>query len=472
MGNHQDKPRTAEYPQFHSARYAQSHLLKLLSILSGVLACSSLLFASSVAARVKFPDTPLHTYLLANGLHVVMAQDHEAPVVDVEVWYHVGSRDEKPGMTGFAHLFEHLMFDGTRNLAPEEFSNYVVRSGGVDNAYTTVDATVFWETAPSVDLPVVLWLEADRMRNLTITEATFRNEREVVAEEEKQRFGNQPYGNVMEALYQNAFTVSPYRHRPIGNMRDLDRATLSDVRSFYDTYYVPENATVVIVGNFDESQAVKWIEQYFAPLKNTGLPIPRNYPQEPPQTAGRVIKLTQPVALPAFVEGYHMPADGTPCAYPLELAAKILADGESSWLYQRLVYQKQIAMQVDSEGDFAEMPSLFFVFAVMNLGHTPAEGEEAADRLIERLKDGLISPYDLDRAKNEVLRDYILNRQTAQSRAGALGYDAVALKDPALYNTEVDRLLRLSAADIQGAARKYLVKSNMTLVEVYPEKGK
>ncbi|MGH9352541.1 MAG: M16 family metallopeptidase, partial [Terriglobia bacterium] len=345
-------------------------------------------------------------------------------------------------------------------------------SGGVDNAYTTVDATVFWETAPSVDLPVVLWLEADRMRNLTITEATFRNEREVVAEEEKQRFGNQPYGNVMEALYQNAFTISPYRHRPIGNMRDLDRATLSDVRSFYDTYYVPKNATVVIVGNFNESQAVKWIEQYFGPLSNTGLPIPRNYPQEPPQTAERLVKLTQPVALPAFVEGYHMPADGTPDAYPLELAAKILADGESSWLYQRLVYQKQIAMQVDSEGDFAELPSLFFVFAVMNRGYTPAEGEEEADRLIERLKDGLISPQDLDRAKNEVLRDYILNRQTAQSRADALGYDAVVLQDPALYNTEVARLLRLSAVDVAQAARKYLVKSNMTLVEVYPEKEK
>ncbi|HEV2498809.1 MAG TPA: pitrilysin family protein [Terriglobia bacterium] len=441
-------------------------------IARGVLLIAFLFLSRPTAAQVKFPSISLHTYLLPNGLQVVMAPDDGAPVTSVEVWYHAGSRDEKPGMAGFAHLFEHLMFDGTRNLAPDEYSNYIVRSGGIDNAYTTVDATIFWETVPSVDLPVALWLEADRMRNLNITQTTFTNEREVVAEEEKQRFSNQPYGNVMAALYRNAFTVSPYRHRPIGDMRDLDRATLSDVRSFYDTYYVPENATVVIVGNFDENQAVTGVEQYFGPLKNTGLPIPRNYPQEPPQTAERVVKLTQPVALPAFVEGYHMPADGTPDAYPLELAAKILADGESSWLFRRLVYQKQIAMQVDCEGDFAGMPSLFFVFAVMNPGHTPDEGEAEADHVIDRLKDGQIPFQDLERAKNEVLRDYVLNRQTAQSRADALGYDAAVLKDPDLFNTEVERLLRLSAADVARAARKYLVKSNMTLVEVYPEKGK
>ncbi|MGH9398483.1 MAG: M16 family metallopeptidase [Terriglobia bacterium] len=424
--------------------------------------------ASIAAAEAKPPYTPIHTYLLPNGLRVVMAEERQAPVVDVQVWYHVGSRDEKPGMTGFAHLFEHLMFDGTRNLAPEEFSNYVVRSGGIDNAYTTVDATVFWETVPSVDLPVVLWLEADRMRNLTITDSTFKNEREVVQEEARQRFGNQPYGDVMETLYAHAFTVSPYRHRPIGSTGDLKRANVSSVRSFYDTYYVPDNATIVIVGDFAESAAVKWIQQYFGPLANGRLPIPRDYALEPAQTAERVVKLTQAVSLPAFVEGYHIPADGTPDAYPLELAAKILADGESSWIYKRLVYQKQIAMQVDSEGSFSEMPNLFFIFAVMNAGHSPDEGEAAVAGLLKRLKRGVIPPKDVERAKNEVLRDVILNRQTAQSKADALGYDAVILNDPDLFNTEINRFMGLTAADIARAARKYFTDRNMTLVEVYP----
>ncbi len=425
-------------------------------------------FAASAAARIKFPEAPIHTYLLANGLRVVMAPDHLAPVVDLQVWYHVGSRDEKPGMTGFAHLFEHLMFDGTKNLGPEEFSNYIIRCGGIDNAYTTEDATVFWETVPSADLSVALWLEADRMRNLTINDSTFANERRVVEEEERQRFGNQPYGNVMQALYASAFAVSPYRHRPIGSLADLEHATLGEVRSFYNEFYMPANATLALAGNFDEPAAVKSIQMYFGGLKNSDDPPPRNYPAEPPQTAERKVELSQPVALPAFVEGYHIPADGTPDAYPLELAANILADGESSWIYRRLVYRKQIAVQVDSEGDFTEMPNLFFVFAVMNPGHTPAEGEAEVRRLLERLKRGDIPAEDLDRAKNEVLRDYVLGRQTAQSRAQALGYDTVVLKDSSLYNTEIDRFLGLTAGDVQRVAQKYFCDQNMTWVEVRP----
>jgi predicted Zn-dependent peptidase len=184
-----------------------------------------------------------------------MVEDHESTVVNIQVWYHVGSKDEAPGKTGFAHLFEHLMFEGTRNVRPEEFSDYIVRSGGLDNAYTTEDATVFWETIPSSHVAVALWLEADRMRNLDITARVFNTEREIVKEERRQRFDNQPYGNVVEALYQHAYSVHPYRHMPIGSMEDLDRATVADVQSFYDLYYVPDNATLVVVGDFDAAEA-------------------------------------------------------------------------------------------------------------------------------------------------------------------------------------------------------------------------
>ncbi len=431
-----------------------------------------LLFMGSVArARVPLPLATINIFLLENGLKVLMAPDHEAPVAEVQVWYHVGSKDEQPGRTGFAHLFEHLMFDGTRNLAPNEFSNYIVRAGGMDNAYTTEDATVFWETIPSVDLPVALWLEADRMRNLEITDSTFKNEREVVEEERRQRFDNQPYGNVVETLYAHAFTVSPYRHMPIGSMEDLQHASLEDVQSFYDTYYVPENATLVLTGNFDEEQARKDVEQYFGPLRGNDRPLRRDYAQEPSQTSEQVVTLRQQVALPAFVEGYHMPADGTPDSYPLQLAAKILADGESSWVYRRLVYQKQMAMQVDCEGNFTELPNLFFIFAVMNPGYSPAQGEAEVETVLDRLKSGSITENDLNRAKNELLRDDILNRQSAQGRADALGYDAVILKNADLYNTQLSRFIQVTARDIQRVAQKYFIRRNLTLVEVYPQAG-
>src|SRR5487761_9831 len=413
-------------------------------------------------AQVQLPSTPIQTTLMANGLEVIMAQDHEAPVVAVQVWYHVGSKDERPGMAGFAHLFEHLMFDGTTNLAPGEFSNYIIRSGGVDNAYTTEDVTVFWETVPSAELPVALWLEADRMRNLRITPSTFDNERAVVEEELQQRFANQPYGDVVEALYAHAFTVSPYRHRPIGSMQDLDRASLSEVQSFYDTYYVPNNATLVVVGDFDEKQAEAWIQSYFRPVKGSRTAISRSYSQEPPQTAERTVALRKNVALPAFVEGYHMPADGAPDSYPMRLAAKILADGESSWIYRKLVYDKQMAMQVDSEGNFTEEPNLFFIMAVMNRRYTPQQGEAEVASILKRLKRGAISSSDLDRAKNEMLRDLVLEREGARSRADALGYDAVVLKNPELYNMEVSRFMQVTVADIRRVAQKYFVRRNLT----------
>lgn len=424
------------------------------------------------AAPVKLPHTTIDTLLLHNGLRVFLVEDHNAPVVDVQIWYHVGSKDEPPGQTGFAHLFEHLMFDGTKNLGPDQYSQHIIRSGGIDNAYTTEDATVFWETVPSSYLPVVLWLEADRMRNLEITERAFKNEREVVKEERRQRFDNQPYGTVVETLYQQAFTVHPYRHMPIGSMEDLDRASVNEVRNFYDTYYVPNNATLVIVGDCERRETESLVQEYFGPVVPGKLPPARNIPAEPPQTAKRVRKLFKDVALPAFVEAYHMPADGTPDAYPLRLAAKILSEGESSRIYRRLVYDKQIALQAQSAGNFTEDPNLFFVFAVMNTGHGPGEGEAEVEAELQRLKSEPVTAGELAKAKNQILRDFILSRQSVQSRAEELGYDSVILKDPELLNTELARFLAVTPEEIRRAANKYFSPENATVLEVYPEKNR
>ena len=455
----------------YTCRCRQIHAPPRTPWLPVLIASAWLVLILPLQAAVKLPHTEVHQVVLPNGLRACIITDRLAPVVNVQIWYHVGSKDESPGKTGFAHLFEHLMFDGTRNLGPEQFSDYIVRVGGVDNAYTTEDATVFWETVPGTQLPVVLWLEADRMRNLDITERVFNNERQVVEEERRQRFDNQPYGTVIETLYQHAFTVHPYRHVTIGSMTDLDHAGVSDIREFYDTYYVPNNATIVIVGDVDAQDAETLIRKYFSPLSAGSTPLERHIPAEPLQTAERMVRVDRSVALPAFVEGYHMPADGTPDAYPLRLAAKILSDGESSRIYRRLIYDKQLALEAQSTGNFTEDPNLFFVFAIMNAGHTPAEGEAEVVAELTRLKTESVPPEELEKAKNQILRDFILTRQTCQSRGEELGYAAVILKDPELLNTELLRFLAVTPDDVQRVAKQYFVPENLTLLEVNPQAG-
>jgi zinc protease len=434
------------------------------------LLCKFLAFvvlASNLQAAT-LPLTHVRSLTLPNGLRALMVEKHDAPVVSVQLWYHVGSKDEAPGKTGFAHLFEHLMFQGTKNVGPEKFSDYIVRAGGLDNAHTTEDVTVYWSTIPSALLPVVLWLEADRMRNLDISERTFRTEREIVKEERRMRFDNQPYGTVVEALYRLAFTVHPYAHTPIGSMEDLDRASVADIRGFYDTYYVPENATLVIVGDFDSAEAQSWIEDYFGPIARGAKPIERRIIPEPRQSSKRTLRITRNVALPAFVAGYHMPADGAPDAYPLRLAARILSEGDSSRIYRRLVYDKQMALQAESGGNFTEDPNLFFVFAVLNSGFTPEQAEAEVLAELERLKNEPVSAAELSKAKNQILRDFVLSRQRVQSLGEELGYAAVVLKDPDLLDTELERFLSVTAEDIQRVAGKYFVSENSVVLEVHP----
>jgi len=440
-----------------------------LNILTRLTATALVFLLSvSVAHSASLPPTSFRSITLPNGLRAFFVVRHEAPVVNIQVWYHVGSKDDAPGKTGFAHLFEHLMFQGTDNVGPEQFSDYIVRSGGIDNAYTTEDYTVFWETIPSSQLAVALWLEADRMRSLEITDKSFETEREVVKEERRSRFDNQPYGTVIETLYNLAYSVHPYQHTPIGSMEDLDRASVEDIRAFYDTYYVPNNATLAVVGDFDLSEAPSLVSKYFGKIApGSGLEN-RRIPQEPPQTSKKTVHAKLAVALPALVAGYHMPADGTPDAYPLRLAARILSDGESSRIYRRLVYDKQIALQAETAGNFTEDPNLFFVLAIMNEGHLPAEAQVEVEAELDRLKNEPVTPQELTKAKNQILRDFVMSRQSVQSLGDELGYAAVVLKDANLLDAELDRFLAVTSEDIQRVAKKYFVPENETILEVLP----
>lgn len=444
------------------------HSLRCRAATSAIALALWVFLTAAMASPATLPPTLVRSLVLPNGLRALLVEKHEAPVVSVQIWYHVGSKNEVAGKTGFAHLFEHLMFQGTKNLGPEQFSDYIVRVGGLDNAYTTEDATIFWETIPSNQLPVALWLEADRMRNLEITEKTFNTEREVVKEERRLRFDNQPYGTVVETLYRLAYNVHPYRHMPIGSMEDLDRASLADLREFYDTYYVPANATLIITGDFESREAESLVQKYFGSLASGERLLDRKIPAEPPQTSKRLLKLAKKVALPAFVAGYHMPADGTPDAYPLRLAARLLSEGESSRIHRRLIYENQLALQAESAGNFTEDPNLFFVFAILNPGHTPAEAQAEVASELDRLKNEPVSPRELAKAKNQILRDFVLSRQSVQSLGEELGYATVVLKDASLLDAELDRFLAVTPEDIQRVARKYFVPENVTVVEVYP----
>jgi zinc protease len=436
-----------------------------------LLVVAPLAAAQTAPARpaVRPPELQIKSRVLPNGLHIVSVEDHAAPVTNLQVWYHVGSKDERPGRTGFAHLFEHLMFKGSAHVAPEQHSRMVEAVGGFDNAYTNDDVTVFWETFPGNYLERMLWLEADRMGSLNVDEANFKSEREVVKEERRVRVDNRPYGRVVEDLYAAAFTVHPYKHTTIGSMEDLNKASVEEVREFFHTYYRPDNATMVIVGDFSEAEAVRWVEKYFGGIPRPAQPIPRVTVKEPPQTAERRLAKTYPdTPLPAVIEGYRMPALFTPDSYPLNLASNILSQGESSRLYRKLVYEGRIATDAEGFGNFTEDPNLFWAFAVMNQGKTTAEGERAIDAVLEQMKKQPVEPQELEKAKNQVLATFILGRQTVQQKADAIARYAVLGKDANLVNTDLGRFLRVTAADIERAAREYFMPAHRTVLVVEP----
>jgi len=407
---------------------------------------------------------------LPNGLKLVMVEDHRTPIIDLQMWYHVGSKDERPGRSGFAHLFEHLMFRGSTHVAPEEHMRIIEGMGGVDNAETREDVTVFYETFPSNYLARVMWLEADRMGGLNISQENFAAERQVVEEELRLRVDNEPYGKVWQDLAAAAFTVHPYHHPVIGSIEDLDKATIEDVREFFHAFYRPDNATIVLVGDFSPDEAAKMAQQYFGGIERPKEKIVRINTPEPPQTTERrLTKSYDNTPLPGVWMAYHIPANFAPDSYPLDIASSILSDGQSSMLYRKLVYEERLAVQASAGGNFTEDPNLFIASAIMNKGKTPAEGEKALNSVLESLKTTPVDPKDLEKAKNQEIAADVLRRQTVHSKAEALGMCAVIGKDVNLFNTELDRYLKVTAADIQRAAREYLVAAHSTVLIVEPK---
>ncbi len=440
------------------------------------LICVLQLVLGGVAARAAEEVTPprmnVQQHLLANGLRILMIEDHSAPVINLQIWYHVGSKDEKSGRTGFAHLFEHLMFKGSAHVGPDEHSRIIEAMGGFDNAYTNDDVTVYWETFPANYLERVVWLEADRMGSLNVDETNFKSEREVVKEERRVSVENRPYGMVFEDLYAAAFTVHPYKHTTIGSMEDLNKATVEDVRDFHRTYYRPDNATMVIAGDFAPAQAIAWTEKYFAGIPKPATPVPRVTVKEPPQKAERLLTkwYGSKSPLPAIIVAYHMPAEFSPDSYPLILASNILSGGESSRLFRKLVYEDQVAVQTAGIGNWTEDPNLFLAFAVLNPGKSVAEGQKDLESVLDPMKTQPVKPEELQKAKNQQISGDIIGRQTDQNKASAVGRAAVIGRDPNLVNVSLDRFLRVTAADIERVAREYFDNSQRTVILIEPPK--
>jgi zinc protease len=435
-----------------------------------LLAVAGLLWLDPAARAATRPTRLDYTMTtLPNGLRVVFLEDHSAPIVHTEVWYHVGSKNEKAGRTGFAHLFEHLMFKGSKNVEPEGHPSWIASIGGQSNASTNEDATVFWQTTPAQYLPLVLWLEADRMASLRINEDVLKKEREVVKEERRMRIDNQPYGRLNELIYDQAFTVHPYRHPTIGSMEDLEAASVEDVRDFFRTYYVPGNATIVIVGDFETKEAQELVTRYLGRVPGSARPVPRDIPKEPSQTKERRVRLEENWPLPAVVVAHHITFDGHPDSYPLHIASKVLSDGRSSRIYRKLVYEKGLALAAFGGGNIIEHPNLFYAVAIVQPGHTPEETVDALIAELDRLRTEPISTGELQQAKNQFARDYMFGRESNRDKASQLGHAAVIHNDIKTADDEFDIFMNLTPADVQRVARRYFTPENRLVVTVMPK---
>src|SRR5882724_3740494 len=369
---------------------------------------------------VSFKIAPLkyRQRTLANGLNVLSIENHQSPTVAIQVWYHVGGKDDPAGRSGFAHLFEHMMFKSTKNQKSENFDRLTEDVGGANNAFTREDATVYHETVPANYLETLIWAEADRMANLSVDDANFVSERAVVEEEYRQSILARPYGRLELYVDQNSFTAHPYKRGVIGSIADLDSATIEDVRKFHETYYRPDNATLIVSGDFDPAQLDAWVDKYFGRIAKPGTEIPRVAVIEPARTKEARFNTTGPnVPLSATVITYLLPPRKSDDTDALRVAEVILGRGESSRLNQSLVYRQQIAAEASANADVRDDAGLFELTIITAGGKSAADAEKAGLAELDKLKTEPLADAEIDKARNILLSDVLRARETAQGQA-------------------------------------------------------
>jgi zinc protease len=431
-----------------------------------VVAASIVGVALKAAAppSIRFTDARLK-----NGLRLIVAEDQTAPVFSIAVVYNVGSRDERPGRTGFAHLFEHMMFKGSENVGAGEHFYTVFSHGGTMNGTTDKERTLYYETMPANQLEAAIFLEADRMRSLAIVKENLDNQRSAVQEERRQALDNQPYGRTNEAIDDLAFDNPAYKHSVIGSMDDLSAATVDDVASFFKTYYAPNNAIVAVAGAVSTAKVEELARKYFEPIASQPAPPPVDVSQ-PAQTAERRLSIDDPLArLPRIDLCYRVPSNLSSDDDTIDVLAVVLAGGRSSRLYERIVRQKQLAVNVSAGAPDSRGPRLFRVVATPTPGKSIDEVEAAIHEEVERLKNEPIADWEIEKARNASRRQFVNSVSTSFARAVDLAEYALVFGDPGYINTRWERLDKLTAADVQRVARQYLTAENRSVIVTRPK---
>ncbi|MBY0374302.1 MAG: insulinase family protein [Bryobacteraceae bacterium] len=433
------------------------------------MACA-ILFPALLAAADP-PKKPLISFTehrLENGLRVILAEDHSAPTYSIALTYNVGSRDEKRGRTGFAHLFEHMMFQGSENVGKGEHFLLINSNGGMMNGSTNADRTNYYQTLPANQLDLGLFLEADRMRSLAVTAANFENQRATVKEERRQNYDNRAYGRTFEVLSETAYDNFAYKHSTIGSMADLDAATLEDAQKFFKQYYAPNNAVLTLVGDFSSTVALEKIKQQFGSIPKQPAP-PEPDMAEPEQKEERRQTVTDPLARLTRIDmAWKIPAGNSPDYYALSVLGQVLSSGQSGRLYQRIVQEKELALMAAASPQERRGPGLFFASAMVRPGPDPENVEKAIYEEIETLKTEAVADWELEKVRMGVKRQAAGLQGSTLMRAMMLGQYAVYYNQPGLVNDRAALLTKVSKEDLQRVAKKYLTPENRTVVTTVP----
>ena len=429
-----------------------------------ILSLSTLSIATSVAQSRSITYTEFD---LDNGLHVILHEDKSTPIVAVSVMYHVGSKDEEPDRRGFAHFFEHLLFEGSKNIERGEFSKLVERAGGVLNANTSGDRTYYYEVLPSNQLELGLWLESERMLHAKVDQKGVDTQREVVKEERRQRYENQPYGSILIEVLQRAYKKHPYQWPTIGFMEDLNAASEADYQAFYKKYYVPNNAVLVVAGDLDQEVARQLVTKYFQDIPR-GADIQRRQIVEPPMAAEIRDVVYDRIQLPAVVQAYRTPALGTPDFYAVDMLNRLLSNGNSSRLNKAVKDEQQKAIYVGAFSLPFEDPGLAIMFAIANAGVDVMELERSMDAEVERIQKEGVPSEELEKLKAQLETEAVQDNSRVSGVAHNLANAHMLLGNTDLVNKEVDRYLAVTAEDIKQAAKTYFVPKNRVVLHYLP----
>lgn len=421
---------------------------------------SFLLMFGFVLLGAKAQNIEFEEYDLDNGLHVILHQDNGTPIVTVSVLYHVGSKNEPPGRTGFAHFFEHLMFEGSPNIERGEYFEIIQAAGGTLNANTSNDRTFYYQTLPSNQLELGLYMESERMLHAVIDSTGIATQKEVVKEEKRLRVDNQPYGSILEKMLFNAYQGTNYEWAPIGSFDDIDAATEADFKDFYETFYVPNNATLSIAGDIDIKETKKLVEAYFGEIKRGTKTIPRPEIVAPKQDSAITATVFDNIQVPAVIQGYRMPPQGTDDYYALQMLTQLLSGGQSSRYQKELVDEKRMALAVQAIPLALENGGLFINFALPNQGYSTEDLAAEVDKLVEQVKTEKVGEREFQKLKNQIESNFISGYGSVQSIAESLANYHVYFGNAELINTEIERYRKVTREDLMRVAQKYLVPEN------------